>query len=255
VVLLNSYNALASQLDTEQIKLGHPVQAIARTEDGLEVTTSKGTYTAGHVVSTLPPYLFAKTIAVAPGLPQQLLDIAHHTHTWMGESIKVSLAYAEPFWRTDNLSGTIFSNVGPIPEMYDHANVEDTAYALKGFFNSSYFPLTKAERQEMALQQLEKYYGPQARNFLTYEETVWRHEPYTFASYDTHVLPHQHGGHAVYQQPYLDGRLYLAGSETATAFPGYMDGAVRSRGRKREFCGKTNSSGACQRQVNTSSRS
>lgn len=39
----------------------------------------------------------------------------------MGESIKVGLTYATPFWR-EKSSETIFSNVGPIPEMYDYSN-------------------------------------------------------------------------------------------------------------------------------------
>ena len=34
----------------------------------------------------------------------------------MGESIKVGLTYATPFWR-EKSSETIFSNVGPIPEI------------------------------------------------------------------------------------------------------------------------------------------
>ena len=39
----------------------------------------------------------------------------------MGESIKVGLTYATPLER-EKSSETIFSNVGPIPEMYDHSN-------------------------------------------------------------------------------------------------------------------------------------
>lgn len=39
----------------------------------------------------------------------------------MGESIKVGLTYTTPFWR-EKSSETIFSNVGPIPEIYDHSS-------------------------------------------------------------------------------------------------------------------------------------
>lgn len=35
-------------------------------------------------------------------------------------------------------------------------------------------------------------------------------------------------GNLVYRQSYWGGRLFIAGSETAAAHPGYMDGAVNS---------------------------
>ena len=46
--------------------------------------------------------------------------------------------------------------------------------------------------------------------------------------YEKYVLPHQNNGHPVFQQSFLEHRLFVAGSETAASFPGYMDGAVRS---------------------------
>ena len=96
----------------------------------------------------------------------------------MGESIKVALRYKQPFWRTEGKSGTIFSNVGPIPEMYDHSNLEDTQYALKGFLNGAYHIASREERQEIVLKQLSKYYGEQVRSFDAYEESIWRKEQY-----------------------------------------------------------------------------
>ena len=46
--------------------------------------------------------------------------------------------------------------------------------------------------------------------------------------YQNHVLPHQYNGHAIYQEAYMQGKLWIAGTETSTAFPGYMEGAIRS---------------------------
>jgi monoamine oxidase len=163
-----------------------------------------------------------------PALPDGLLSVAEKPPTWMGDSIKISLSYAKPFWREEQLSGTIFSNVGPIPEMYDHSDYADEKFALKGFFNSTYYSLTREERLEMALKQLEKYFGPIVRDYLEYSEAVWANEPLTYVPYASHVLPHQNNGHPVYQQTYLGGRFFVAGTETATVTPGYMEGAVRS---------------------------
>ena len=53
-------------------------------------------------------------------------------------------------------------------------------------------------------------------------------DPFTYVPCKRAVFPHQNNEHAMYRKPYWNGRLFLAGSETANAFPGYMEGAVRS---------------------------
>jgi len=220
--------ALVEQIDSSRTFTGSHVKRIVKEGDQFSIQTETQTFQASIVVSTLPPHLLTSTIDVQPTLPEALLSISNQTHTWMGESIKVSLTYPKPFWRSANLSGTIFSNVGPIPEMYDHSNVEDNRYALKGFMNGNYFSLSKEERLALILDQLQTYFGTIVHDYLSYDELVWRKEPYTFSPYESHVLPHQHNGHPIYQEAFFDGTFFIGGSETATQFPGYMDGAVRS---------------------------
>ncbi|MFT4565352.1 MAG: monoamine oxidase [Saprospiraceae bacterium] len=220
--------ALKAYLLEDQLHKGERVLSIAEKGDQLMVKTDRTIIDASIVVSTLPPYLFAKTINIKTDLPKETQSIMAATHTWMGESIKVSLTYLTPFWRIAYLSGTIFSNVGPISEMYDHSNYEDDSYALKGFFNGAYFSISKEERLNLVLNQLRKYYGDLADKYINYEEQVWRNEPLTFAPYDSHLLPHQNNGHAVFRKNYFNGKLYIGGAETADHHPGYMEGAVRS---------------------------
>ncbi|MFT5997699.1 MAG: monoamine oxidase [Neolewinella sp.] len=223
---------LRRKIPSASVRLNEPVLALKGTSDYVEVTSSKGVYRAGKIISTLPPHLFTSKIEVRPALPAQLLKVARQTHTWMGESIKVGLRYAKPFWRENGgPGGTIFSNVGPVTEMYDHTNIEESKYALKGFLNGTYHSITREERRDMVLTQLRKYYGDVVDDYLAYEEGVWQQEVFTFTPYDSHVLPHQNNGHPIFRETYLDGRLLLAGSETAVVYPGYMDGAVRSARR------------------------
>ena len=221
-------DALARKLNPETIFLKQVVKSVEKHAAGFLLKTENQDFRAPIVVSTLPPHLLVSTIQFSPHFPESLVEIAQHTHTWMGESIKVALSYPTPFWRSPDSSGTIMSNVGPIPEMYDHSNVEEDRFALKGFVNGTYFSMTQEERLALVLNQLEQYYGAQVREYLNYEERVWRHEPFTFFPYTEHVLPHQHNGHPIYQQAFFEGNFYVAGSETASLFPGYMDGAVRS---------------------------
>ncbi len=227
-------NLLGESLKPEDLHLNEHVQSIQLKDDGITIQTNSNEFEGKLLISTLPPNLLIKTIEISPSLPDDVIEVAKQTHTWMGESIKISLTFEKAFWREEEISGTIFSNVGPIPEMYDHSNVEDSAYALKGFLNGAYFSVTKEERLELVLKQLEKYYGEEVRDFKSYEETVWRNEPFTFVPYDAHVLPHQNNGHLIYNETYLNNRFIIAGAETSTNYPGYMDGAVRSANRVAE---------------------
>jgi len=220
--------ALASRLDSQQIYTGQAIKSIQKTDDLLIAKSDTHEFYGGIIISTLPPFLFAKNIEVSPPLPVELINIAEKTHTWMGESIKIALSFEQPFWENKHLSGTIVSNVGPIPEMYDHSNVEASLFALKGFLNGVYFSMTKAERLQIILHQLQKYYGKKASDFIKYEELIWKKEPFTSTDYSSHILPHQNNGNPLYQKAFLDNSLYLAGSETSTQFGGYMEGAVRS---------------------------
>lgn len=219
---------LVSKIDPGQIYTGQVIRTIEKTEDFIAARSDTHIFKASAIISTLPPLLFAQSIQVSPSLPDELIKIAKKTHTWMGDSIKVGLSFDQKLWVRKNLSGTIFSNIGPINEMYDHSNFEDTLFALKGFLNETYSNLVKKERLKLILDQLEKYYGKQVNNFLNYEEMVWKNEPFTAIASSEYLMPHQNNGHAVYQKSYLKNSLFIAGTETSNSYGGYMEGAVNS---------------------------
>jgi len=218
---------LAANLTCE-VSLGELVTDLHFDDGRVDVTTSQRSIRAKKVVSTLPPYLLYSSIGVTPHLPIHLTDVMMTTHTWMSESIKVGLTFSSPFWLEEGTSGTIVSNVGPIPEMYDHSNEAKDRFALKGFLNGSYASLSQEERKEIVLAQLTKYYGDRVKGYSEYIDKTWRHEELTHVDYSSYILPHQNNGHEVYATSYFDDRLWIAGAETATAFPGYMNGAVVS---------------------------
>ena len=211
-----------------KISLNEKVVSIKQCNDYLEIITDQNTYRSDLVISTLPPNLLLKSIVFEPKLPAALQKLMRETHTWMGESIKIGLHYSEPFWRSERLSGTIFSNVGPVPEMYEHADYEESMFALKGFLNGAYHAIRKEERLEMILDQLRKYFGNKADSYTHYEEKVWRNDPLVYAPYEFDILPHQNNGNPVFREALFDGRLIIGGSETSGQFPGYMEGAIYS---------------------------
>jgi monoamine oxidase len=220
--------ALLESIPDSHISYNKVVQTIADTGDGVEVKSETAVFRGKIVVSTLPPYLLHKTVSINPPFPTDLSRLMDQTHTWMGESIKFGLVYKTPFWREAKTSGTLFSNVGPVTEMYDHTHFEDDRYALKGFLNTSFYSMPVEERRLRILNQLRTYYGDVVDTFLAYFEKVWAYETFTYSEYEKPVFPHQNNGNPLYRQAWINGKLLIAGSETAGEFPGYMEGAVQS---------------------------
>ncbi len=218
---------LAEKIGWHNIKTETKVIAINEVGNQMEVLDQNGTvYIADCVITTLPPNLMVNTLSFNPPLPEKLVSLAKKTHTWMGESIKFAVEYATPFWKENNYSGTLFSQVSIITEMYDHSTFDNTGYALKGFLNGSTSILSLEERKTKVITQLEKLFGSDAKNYITYNEKVWRDEPLTFSNYDHLVMAHENNGHQLYQNSFLNNKLYISGSETALQNPGYMEGAI-----------------------------
>jgi monoamine oxidase len=226
-------NTLASKLSQNEIKLSQPVKELIFENKTVRLKTTDGTFEGDIIVSTLPPALLVSSIQFTPSLPTEFSRIAMNTHTWMQDSIKVALIYQTPFWRNKKLSGTIFSNVGPITEFYDQSDRTETRFALCGFVNGGYVQLTKTERKEKVMNQLFKIFGKEAMDYLSYEELVWSEEIYTKdkKQESVSVYPHQNNGNPIFSNGYYDSRFFIAGSETSTAHPGYMEGAIVSANR------------------------
>ncbi|MFC6997937.1 flavin monoamine oxidase family protein [Rufibacter roseus] len=221
--------ALLSKVGKEKVVLSSAVSNITEQGDLVEVTCQTGqSFKSRQVVVTVPPYLVSQKLAFEPALPEGVLKVMQQTHTWMGESVKFAVEYASPFWRQKGYSGSVFSHVGPIQEMYDHCNFENTKYALKGFLSAGAAALNREEREQAVLQQLIKLFGPEAAAHVSYTDKPWIKEPFSYAEYKSYVSPHQYNGHPIYAQPLMNGKLFLSGTETSPVFGGYMDGAVYS---------------------------
>ncbi|MEW7292258.1 flavin monoamine oxidase family protein [Aquimarina sp. 2304DJ70-9] len=219
---------LATSFNKNDIILNSKIHHIDFSEDQVTLYSGNTAYLANKVVSTLPPMLLVNSITCNPALPTHLVTIANNTHTWMGESIKFGVSYTKAFWRENNFSGTVFSNVGPITELYDHSNYQNDRFALKGFLQNEMYLETTENRKTKVFNQLQKLFGDSALDYLEYEELVWKNEQYTTIPTDHFIFPHQNNGHSVYQQGFFNNSLFIGGTETAVQFGGYMEGAVKS---------------------------
>ncbi len=220
-------DTLYNELDKDDIFLNQPVASIKFLKNSVQVIANT-VFEGNKVILCLPPKLWSKKILFEPQLPNELMQIATNTHTWMEDSIKIALTYAQPFWQQENLSGTLFSNTGPIIELYDHCNYERNKYALCGFINSSYKNLSDEERRASVINQLKLIFGSEAASFLDYKECIWSKEAYTFDASTIALYPHQNNGHPIFNHSFFEDKLLISSAEAASEFPGYMDGAVFS---------------------------
>jgi len=218
---------LISEIGIQNIKTNTKITVIKEENNHLIVTDSDGkSYSADKVISTIPPNLLVNSVVFEPNLPENFIQVAKKTHTWMGESIKFAVEYKTPFWKQNNYSGTLFSQASIIQEMYDHSTADNSGFALKGFLNGGTAVLSMEERKEKVIAQLTTFFGPEAKDYVAYFENVWRKEPLTFQPYEQLVLAHQNNGHSLFKKPFQNGKLYVSGAESATQNPGYMDGAI-----------------------------
>lgn len=223
----NLINTLYQKLDEKDIKLNQSVKEIRFQNDSVQVITEE-VFEGDKVVLAIPPKLWAKKIVFEPDLPDNLMSIAQQTQTWMEDSIKIALTYKNPFWEEENLSGTLFSNTGPVTELYDHCDHQRSKYALCGFINSSFKQLTYSERREKVIDQIRNVFGEKAEDFTDYEECIWSNEQHTFEASDIPLFPHQNNGNQIFSNSFMNDKLLISSSESALEFPGYMDGAVYS---------------------------
>lgn len=223
----NLINRLFQELSKEDIFLNQTVSDIMFQDNSFQIL-AQDAFEGDSVVLAIPPKLWSNRIKFNPELPKNLSSIAKETHTWMEDSIKIALTYERPFWREEKLPPALFSQVGPIIEFYDHCNHEESKFALCGFTSTSFKQLSYSERKSKVTEQIKYVFGEKAVEFIDYQECVWSDEKYTFDYSERPLLPHQNNGNPILSNSLFGNKLFVSSSESAAAFPGYMEGAVYS---------------------------
>lgn len=212
-----------------RLMLGAPVERIVQAGEAATVIAGSGTtVTASRVVVAIPPALTGAIEFDPPTTPQRRQLAQRMAPGWL---VKATAVYDEPFWRQQGLSGEALNEEGPVTTTFDNSPPEGTPGALVGFVGGRdarlFARLDPGERRRAALACFESLFGERARNPELYIERDWAAERWSgggpvgnFAS----------GGWTacgpVLREPV--GRVHWAGTETATRWAGYIDGAVSS---------------------------
>jgi monoamine oxidase len=218
---------LAEELGA-RVELNTPVRRITQTGEAVRVVSDRLSITARRAIVAVPPTL-AGRIAYEPILPFQRDQLMQRYG--QGTLTKVAAVYDRPFWREHGLSGFAVDTGFPINIGYDDSppgSRPGVAFGFVGGDNARrYAELSARARREAVVNQLASWFGPEARHPKTFFETSWSEQEWTrgcpvgipavgsFATYGPHL-----------RQPV--GRIHWAGTETATYWNGYMDGAISS---------------------------
>ena len=218
----------------DRIALNTPVIAVDWDHNGADVRTDGRGVRARHVVMAVPPTL-ASRIRYSPGLPGDRDQLTQRMP--MGRVIKINAVYDEPFWRSDGWSGQANSDTRPLGTVFDNTPHDGTPGVLVGFLEGRHADvgarMTTSDRRARVLDDLAAYFGPRARNLIDYIELDWAQEDYSRGCYGAFTTP----GTLTRFGPNLRrpvGPIHWAGTETATRWAGYMDGAIESGQRVAE---------------------
>jgi monoamine oxidase len=212
----------------KRVLLKHPVRRIAQTAKGATVYADGATVSCREVIVAIPPHLAGK-IEYTPNVTAKRQQLTQRMP--IGSLIKTIAVYPKPFWRDQGLNGQVTSDEGPVKVTFDASPASGTPGVMLGFIDGDDArPLDDkpaAVRQAAALQSYVRYFGSQAANPIQYVDQVWDREVYTGGCPVGQTPP----GVLTEFGPALHapvGRIHWAGTEIATRWMGYMDGAVDS---------------------------
>ncbi len=158
------------------------------------------------------------------------MQLAQRVPVAAGE-IKANLVYDEPFWYDAGLSGMAYAETGPLAACLDSTPPDYHRGVLATFLRDTDAGVKIAEldaqtRRTRLLKQCVELFGPEAAHPLDYVEHDWTADEFS------------RGCVCVFSPnawtqcgPWLRepvGPIHWAGTETATEFPGQMEGAIRA---------------------------
>ncbi|XP_049518870.1 amine oxidase [flavin-containing] [Dermacentor silvarum] len=220
------------QLLKGKVEFDAQVCHLQKDEKGVRVGVIDGReFQADYVIMAIPLPIQLK-VHYEPPLPSLRNQLIQRTP--VGSVYKMNIYYATPFWKEIGYSGTVFCCDDELAFNYstDDCRPGSSLAALTIFAIGD---------KALRLQELPKHIRPKvisadlarafeheaAYNPVHFEEKNWLEEQYSggcyVSTFPTGVMS-KYG--KTLREPF--GRVYFAGTETATSWPGYMNGAVQA---------------------------
>ncbi len=219
---------LAERLGPERLRCEAAARRIRHDgTTGVTVETDSGPYRARYLIIAMPPHLVHR-IDFDPALPalRQQLDMRMP----MGSTLKWLATYDHAFWRADGNSGEVLSTSGPLNVVYDnvHAGGQPCLVGLIVGRSALQWGAARPEaRRRAILHHLAEFLGPSALTPSAWLDKDWGADPWSQGCPVASMVP----GAMTSVGDWLAkpiGRIHWAGTETASSWPGYMEGALQA---------------------------
>lgn len=231
--------SLAQRIGEDLVRLETPVRRVVQNEDGTVIITTSRNQSkiqCRKLILAIPPSQIIP-IEFEPMLPGYKREMLKHMP--IGSYIKFIFVFDTAFWRDDGFSGEVISDgsfaplgqsIGPMTYLIDGTTSNGTP-ALLGFIGgrcaSVWTSVTFEERRKGLTECLSRYFGGQkvSKHLIEYAEKDWNVEPFSGG------CP-CHNATTGSMKDFVDGlrkpyeNIHFAGTETASIWMGYMDGAI-----------------------------
>lgn len=225
--------ALQNRLTKSLICLNTQVLTINR--ENLSISAIRNgqncNYTADRIILALPLRIAGQAISFEPALEAETIELWNNTPTWMAGHCKMLFIYEKPFWREQKLSGEVFSQHGPLSEIYDGSPADESFYALTAFvgLSAQQRKLLKPEQLEgSCLAQLERLFGDESQNIKDIQVKDWSCDSFTTTELDLSGVARHPEYPDNAPRELWNGKLLIAGTESAREHGGYLEGALES---------------------------
>ncbi|WP_158371572.1 flavin monoamine oxidase family protein [Cellulosimicrobium cellulans] len=226
--VLGTTNTLVSGLAESlgsRVVVSSPVERIETADDRVTVHSGDARIDTRYVVVTAAP-AHRSTIEFSPALPAPHYGMSR---SWrFGALSKAFVAYDRPFWRDAGLSGESVSDDRTVFLTFDVSPGPDGPGILMVFCDARGFDgLGEAERRRRVVRHLVHLYGERARQHIDYTDFAWGNDDFAPGGPNPAVGT---GGWTSFGRFLREpvGRVHWAGSETADATSGTMNGAILS---------------------------
>jgi monoamine oxidase len=212
----------------DRVRLGAPVTKIAQGQGSVTVMAAGIEVEAGRVIVALPPALVPK-IEFDPPLPERRRLLAEQLRP--GRLTKCMALYERPFWRDEGFSGEAVTDIGPVTLTFDSSPCDGSTGVLLGFVGGPEVGemegMEEAERRTAVLACFARLFGPGAKQPLDYVEQEWLAQEWSLGGPTSNFGP---GGWTACGPALREpvGAVHWAGTETATVWSGYMEGALQA---------------------------
>ena len=211
--------------------LNSPAQNLEIKPDSVTVDTPRGKYKARQIIVAVPPQLYDRIGLLTAVPPKHSRVLAAYRS---GRVIKTLLIFDRPWWRDRGLSGRIQHIGSFFNSAVDCSSPQGRVGNLVVFSTARSARQLEVNRSEsvrirLAMEWLREVCGTTVPSVIAARSVDWSADPWSLGGY---ASVRSLGGWL--DAPSLfatHGRIHFAGTETATEWRSYMEGALQSAER------------------------